>query len=69
MRQNHSGLKVFDNSDPLDCGDQLLYNFPAIQTSDLILNDRLAIMIAKDGVYQYDYSNPEDLQFISIVYF
>lgn len=64
-----SGLKVFDNSDPLDCGDRLLYNFPAIQTSDLILNDGTAIMIAKDGVYQYDYSNPSDLQFTSIVYF
>lgn len=64
-----SGLKVFDNSDPLDCGDRLLYNFPAIQTSDLILNDGTAIMIAKDGAYQYDYSNPNDLQFTSIVYF
>ena len=64
-----SGLKVFDNSDPLDCGDRLLYNFPGIQTSDLILNDGTAIMIAKDGVYQYDYSNPSDLQFTSIVYF
>jgi len=36
---------------------------------DLILNDVTAIMIAKDGVYQYDYSNPSDLQFTSIVYF
>jgi hypothetical protein len=64
-----SGLKVYDNSDPLDCGDNLLYNFPAIQTSDLILNDGTAIMISKEGVYQYDYSNPSDLHMISLVYF
>ncbi|OIQ37480.1 MAG: hypothetical protein BM555_00725 [Crocinitomix sp. MedPE-SWsnd] len=65
----NSGLKVYDNSDPLDCGDNLLYNFPAIQTSDLILNNGTAIMIAEEGVYQYDYTNPSNLHMISLLYF
>ncbi|MFT4603181.1 MAG: hypothetical protein ACI857_003369 [Arenicella sp.] len=64
-----AGLKVYDNSDPLDCGDKLLYNFPAIQTSDLILNNGTAIMIAEEGVYQYDYTNPSNLHMISLLYF
>ena len=63
------GLKVFDNSDPLDVGDNLLYNFTAIQTSDIILNNGTAIMIAEEGVYQYDYTNPSDLHMISLLYF
>ncbi|MEO9532466.1 MAG: hypothetical protein ABJG68_07955 [Crocinitomicaceae bacterium] len=63
------GLKVYDNSNPLDCGDELLYNFPGIQTSDIILNNGTAIMIAEEGVYQYDYTNPSNLHMISLLYF
>jgi len=65
----NDGLKVYDNSDPLDVGDNLLYNFPAIQTSDIILNNGTAIMIAEEGVYQYDYTNPSNLHMISLLYF
>jgi hypothetical protein len=63
------GLKVYDNSDPLNCGNDLLYSFPGIQTSDVILNNGTAIMIAEEGVYQYDYTNPSNLHMISLLYF
>lgn len=65
----NAGLKVYDNSYPLDCGDNLMYQFPAVQTSDIILNNGAAIMIAEEGVYQYDYTNPSNLTMISLLSF
>lgn len=63
------GLKVYNNSNPLNSGDNLMYHYSGIQTSDIILNNGAAIMIAEEGVYQYDYTNPSNLTMISLLSF
>lgn len=63
------GLKVFNVSNPLTSGYSPTYHFPEIKSRDIILNDGLAIMIAEEGVYQYDYSNPSDIVMLGIFYF
>lgn len=63
------GLKVFDNSDPVKVGKNLLYTYSDVTALDIILNNGLAILIAEHGIYQYDYSNPSNMQFISSLEF
>ena len=48
------GLKVYDASDVMNL--QLIKQFPGLETYDVIANNKIAIVVAKDGLYQYDYS-------------
>lgn len=64
-----AGLKVFNNSNPLEVGDLLIHQFQNIQATDIIPHNNVAIMIGNDGLYQYDYSNPNDIQLLSKIPF
>lgn len=63
------GLKIYDNSDPVKVGENLLFTHSGITAKDIILNNGIAILIAEHGIYQYSYSNPENLQLISTLEF
>lgn len=63
------GLKIFDASNPKDCGENLLYTHSGINAQDVILNNGYAVLIAEHGIYQYNYSNVSDLQFVSSLEF
>jgi hypothetical protein len=63
------GLKIFNASIPSDVGDSELYHYPEIKTRDIILNNGLAIMIAEDGVYQYDYTDPNNIFYVGGLFF
>lgn len=63
------GLKVYDNSDPVKVGKNLLYQYSDVHALDIILNNGLAILIAEHGIYQYDYTNPSNMQFVSALDF
>lgn len=64
-----AGLKIYDITDPETSGNFEQYEFEDIKSRDIILNNGLAIMIAEDGVYQYDYSDPSNIYMLSILYF
>ncbi len=64
-----AGLKVYDATDPITSGDNLLEKFKNIQASDVIPLGTVAIVIGDDGIYQYDYSDPTDLQLLSKINF
>jgi len=59
------GLKVFDASNPETCGDNLTATFKDIEATDIIPYNNTAIVIGKDGIRQYDYSDPTDLKLLS----
>jgi len=61
----NSGLKIYDVTDPYKA--VLKKQFANIFAFDIILNrtDKTAMMIGNDGLYQYDYSDLNDLQLIS----
>ncbi|MDX1445292.1 MAG: hypothetical protein R3333_03845, partial [Lishizhenia sp.] len=59
------GLKVFDNTDPLVVGDHLTQSFSTIQAIDIIPLGNLAIVLTKDGVYQYDCTDVQNIQYLS----
>ena len=48
------GLKVFDASDPEQI--EMLETIESINGYDVIPNDRILIVSARDGIYQFDYS-------------
>lgn len=60
-----AGLKVYDVSDPLNINKYLLAQYPDIQAFDVIPINGLLIMIGDDGLYQYDYTNLQDIRFLS----
>lgn len=57
------GLKVFDVTDPVKpMQTQFMQN---IKTYDVIPQNNRLLVIGSDGLYQYDYSNPKALAFLS----
>lgn len=59
------GLKVYDATDHLKISDNQLAHYKNINTYDVIPYQNVAIMTGKDGIYQYDYSNPKDIKQMS----
>jgi hypothetical protein len=58
-----AGLKVFNAADVSNL--KLLQTVDGLETFDIITNNKVAIVVAKDGLYQYNYSNASNLQFLS----
>lgn len=63
------GLKVFDNSDPLEVGDELMFTHTGIHAIDIIAHNGHAIVIAEHGIYQYSYTSASNFQFVSALDF
>lgn len=59
------GLKIFDASNHHAIDQNLLAHYPGITTFDVIpFNNRL-IMLAQEGIYQYDYSDLDNISLLS----
>lgn len=61
------GLKIYDATDHLKISDNQLAHYKNINTYDVIPYNKVAIMTGKDGIYQFDYSNPKDIKLLSKV--
>ncbi len=60
-----AGLKVMDAAEPTAIPSTPVITFSGIQATDVIpFNDRL-LMIGEDGLYQYDYSNVQNISLLS----
>ena len=44
---------------------QLIKQFTGAETYDVIANNKIAIVVAKDGLYQYDYSALNNIHLVS----
>ncbi|MEA3316621.1 MAG: hypothetical protein U9R54_01535, partial [Bacteroidota bacterium] len=61
------GLKIYDTSDPLNISSNIITSFSDINAFDVIpLNDVL-MLIGENGLYQYDYSDLENIQLLSTI--
>ena len=60
-----SGLKVYNANDVSAIDKNLLAHYPGIQAFDVIPFNNVAMMIGQDGLYQYDYSDLEDIKLLS----
>lgn len=59
------GLKAFDATDVQKISDNLLAHYKNINALDIIPYQHIAMVIAKDGLYQYDYSDIKNIKLIS----
>lgn len=57
------GLKIFDAKNVNNL--QHVKTISGIETYDVIAWNGVALVVAKDGLYQYDYSNPDNIKLIS----
>lgn len=60
-----AGLKVYNAQDIGAIDKNLLVHYPGIQAFDVIPFNNVAMMIGQDGLYQYDYSDLEDIKLLS----
>lgn len=60
-----AGLKIYNASDPRNL--QLLGHFPMPDCYDIIPLGKIAIVVAKDGVHQLDYSDPANVTELSVL--
>lgn len=61
----NDGLKVYNATNVMQIGNNQVAHFNNIQATDVIpFNNRL-LMIGEDGLYQYDYSNIQNITQLS----
>ncbi|MEM7103807.1 MAG: hypothetical protein AAF502_11785 [Bacteroidota bacterium] len=66
--EGDEGLKAFDIADPLILDEKLTDHIKGFHAFDVIaLPNGLLMIIGEDGLYQYDASNPDDLQEVSVI--
>jgi len=58
-----AGVKVYNAADVMDL--HLLKTINGMEPTDVITYNNLAIVVAKDGLYQYDYSNVSNIRLLS----
>jgi hypothetical protein len=64
-----AGLKIFDAKDPLRIDKNVLARYPDINAYDVIPLNNVLMMIGKGGLYQYSYSDPNNVRQISHIRF
>ncbi|HBS87419.1 MAG: hypothetical protein A2W91_13730 [Bacteroidetes bacterium GWF2_38_335] len=64
-----AGLKIYDVTDPMNVDDHLISSFPGINAFDVIPYNDILILISEEGLYQYDYSDLENIEEISFLPF
>jgi len=60
-----AGLKIYNARDPMAISGNRLAVFPDIFGYDVIPVNRVLMLIGEDGLYQYDYSDPQDIVLLS----
>lgn len=59
------GLKIYDAKDPLTLMGKRIAHYSGMDAFDVIPYNHVLMMIAEDGIYQYDYSNLSDIKQLS----
>ncbi len=59
------GLKIYNTTDPYSISDHQLAHYKDIDAFDVIPLGNVLLMIGEDGLYQYDYSDLEDIKLLS----
>lgn len=62
-----AGLKVYNASDINAIDKNMLAHYDNIQATDVIPFNNVLMMIGEDGIFQYDYANPADIKFLSLI--
>jgi hypothetical protein len=58
-----AGLKIFESSNVMDL--RPVKEFGNMETYDVIAYNKIALVVAKDGLYQFSYANQNDIKLVS----
>lgn len=59
------GLKIYNSSDLSAIDSNMVAHYPGINAFDIIPYQNVAMMIGQDGLYQYDYSDINNIRLLS----
>jgi len=62
-----AGLKIYNASDPKKITDHLLYTYSNIHAYDVIPIGNVLVLIGDNGLYQYSYSNVQNISLLSSI--
>jgi len=62
-----AGLKVYNVADKLAIDENQISHFPGINAFDVIPLNNVLLMIGSDGLYQYDYSDLNNIREMSVI--
>ncbi|MBN2481128.1 MAG: hypothetical protein JXB19_05270 [Bacteroidales bacterium] len=62
-----AGLKIYDASNPYELDKNQIKVYPDINAYDVIPLGDMLIMTGSNGLFQYDYSDPENISLISMI--
>jgi hypothetical protein len=65
--EGENGLVVYNAEDPLMIARNKIADFPGIHAYDVIPVNGVLLMIGLDGLYQYDYSDPANIEKLSFI--
>ena len=60
-----AGLKIYDASDPMEITSNNIANYPNINAYDVIPLEGTLMLTAKEGIYQYRYTNLKNIKLLS----
>ncbi|MGB6036273.1 MAG: hypothetical protein WBG42_08390 [Cryomorphaceae bacterium] len=63
----NDGLKVFNAENDFSIDENMLAHYQDIEAYDVIPFENVLIMSAREGIYQYDYSDPENIAQLSFL--
>ncbi len=61
------GLKIYDATDPLKIDQKMLQHYDQIHAVDVIPLNNILLMVGDNGIYQYDYSNLNNVTLLSTI--
>ena len=62
-----AGLRIFDASSHEKISERQIAHYANVNAYDVIPYNNILIMVGTDGIYQYDYTDPKDVIFLSKV--
>jgi len=62
-----AGLKVYNASDPKTITSNLIYSYPNIKAYDVIPIGTVLVLISDEGLFQYSYSNIQNISLLSTI--
>ena len=65
--EGSAGLKVYDATDNYEITNNLLAYYGELDAFDVIPYQNNLIMVGNEGLYQFDYSDPNDIKFLSVI--
>jgi hypothetical protein len=62
-----AGLKIYNCSDVRHITDHMVFGYPNINAFDVIPIDGVLVLIGEDGLFQYNYSNIQNISLLSTI--